>query len=206
MSQNKLIALFISLWCFAFNTNLYAQSMHNDPVSLLQYIADNMINGLKTNQATLKTKPQIVYNLAYKYVVPFADLKVMVQRVLPPYIWNNATVKQRTQFQKEFTTTVVRTYASALSSYRNQTIHFYPIRGNYQSLNTVVVESEISGSENQPIRVSYRLLRAGNTWKLYDLSVEGVSLIESFRSQFAAILARGNMEQLLAKMSAHNVR
>src|SRR6476620_1624820 len=54
-----------------------------DPVSLLKYIADNMIDGLKSNKATLKTKPSIVYNLAYKYVVPYASLNEMSKRVLP---------------------------------------------------------------------------------------------------------------------------
>ena len=77
-----------------------------DPVSLLKYIADNMIDGLKSNKATLKTKPSIVYNLAYKYVVPYASLNEMSKRVLPPRIWNSASESQKQQFQKLFTKTV----------------------------------------------------------------------------------------------------
>src|SRR5437868_14554538 len=57
-------------------------------VSLLQYIADNMIAGLKSNKATLKSKPGTVYSLAHKYVVPYANLNEMSKRVLPPRIWN----------------------------------------------------------------------------------------------------------------------
>lgn len=179
-------------------------SVQSDPVGLLKYIADNMIDQLKVNKATLKTKPGIVYNLAYKYVVPYADLPEMSKRVLPPKVWNGATASQRAQFQSEFTKLVIRTYASALTSYQDQQVRFFPVRGG--AGNSVEVKSEITSSNSSPISVSYRLLRTGSGWKLYDMSVEGISLISSFRSQFSDILANGNMNDLLARLSKHNKR
>jgi len=205
--SNKLILSFLAIsfgWMICFYAN--AQSMQSDPVALLQYIANNMISGLKSNKATLKTKPQIVYSLANKYVVPYADLAEMSRRVLPPQVWNKATPAQRAQFQKEFTRLLIRTYASALTSYQDQTIRFYPVRGGYQNASSVEVSSEITSSAHSPIRVTYRLLRAGNIWRLYDMSVEGVSLIQSFRSQFSDMLSQGDMDKLLQRMSRHNVR
>ena len=176
---------------------------HHDPV-LAQYIANNMINGLRANKATLKTKPSIVYNLAYKYVVPYASLNEMSKRVLPPRIWNSATDAQRKAFQKSFTTTVIRTYASALTNYQDQTIKFYPVRGGAGQ--TVEVRSQILSSQREPINVTYRLVRSGGGWKLYDMSVEGVSMLGSFRAQFADILSQGNMNTLLSRLSGHNSR
>lgn len=170
-----------------------------DPVNLLQSIASNMLNGLKANKATLKTKPQIVYNLAYRYVVPFADLPEMSKRVLPPSVWNSATPAQQAEFQKLFTRTLIRTYASALTSYNDQEVRFYPVRGGTGS-NTIEVKSDIVSSEAEPIHVVYRLVRVGSSWRLYDMSVEGVSLIQSFRSQFADILSRGDMDALLKRL------
>jgi phospholipid transport system substrate-binding protein len=175
-----------------------------DPVALLQYIADNMIAGLKSNQATLKTKPSIVYSLAHQYVVPYADLSEMSKRVLPPSVWNSATPGQRSAFEKQFTTLLIRTYASALTSYKDQTVKFYPVRG--ASGQTVQVSSDIVSPQSSPIHVTYRLIRVGGGWRLFDMSVEGVSLIESFRSQFADILSHGNMDQLISQMSGHNTR
>lgn len=204
MRINKLIltVLIVSFgWLMCATT--YAQS--SDPVGLLRYIANNMIAGLKANKATLKTKPQIVYSLAYRYVVPHADLTEMSKRVLPPQVWNSATSAQRARFQKEFTTTVIRTYASALTNYQDQTIQFYPVRGGSGG-NTVEVNSDIISSQTQPIHVSYRLMRVGGGWKLYDMSVEGVDMLESFRAQFADILSQGDMEQLLQRLSGHNTR
>jgi phospholipid transport system substrate-binding protein len=81
----------------------------SDPVALLQYIANNMIEHLKEHKATLKTKPQVVYALARQYVVPYADLSEMSKQVLSPAIWNNASAMQRKRFQQEFTTLLIRT-------------------------------------------------------------------------------------------------
>src|SRR3990167_33555 len=105
-----------------------ASAPEKDPVQLLQFIADNMIRGLKQNHATLKSNPQIVYNLADRYIIPYADLPIMSQRVVPPTVWNGATPAQREAFQKAFTKTLVRTYASALTAYKDQTIKFFPVR------------------------------------------------------------------------------
>lgn len=175
-----------------------------DPVMMLQGIANNMISQLKSNKATLKSKPQIVYRLANQYVVPYADLNAMSQRVLPPQVWNAATPAQRAQFKRDFTTLLIRTYASALTSYDDQVVNFYPVRGGYAGKNNVEVSSEISGSGGSPISVTYRLLRSGSVWRLYDMSVEGVGLIDSFRSQFADILSQGDMNLLLQRLNSHN--
>jgi phospholipid transport system substrate-binding protein len=204
MRTNKIFAtLILALfgWLACAVTQVQAAT-GGDPVGMLQNIADNMIAGLKQNKATLKSKPSIVYNLAYRYVVPYADLDLMSQRVIPPQTWNNATPAQRAQFKKEFTRTLIRTYASALTSYEDQTIRFYPVRGGQG--NTVEVKSLISGSQGDPISVVYRLVRSGGGWKLLDMSVEGVDMLDSFRSQFSSILSSGSMDELLRRMSAHN--
>src|SRR5690606_14933737 len=87
----------------------YAQSAatQGNPVGWLQYIAENMLDGLKSNKASPKTKPQLVYSLAYKYVVPYADVNEMAKRVIPPQVWNSASSAQRAKFQKEFTRTLI---------------------------------------------------------------------------------------------------
>lgn len=203
MRINKILLSFLLLSMTWFSCASLAQSQtQSEPVSLLRYIANNMIAGLKANKATLKTNPDAVYSLAYKYVVPYADLTEMAKRVLPPAIWNGATPEQRVQFEKEFTKTLIRTYASALTSYQDQVITFMPLRGGAQG-RTVVVNSEIRGA-GQPIQVAYRLLRVGSVWRLYDMSVEGVSMLDSFREQFSDMLAQGNMDQLLQRLSGHN--
>lgn len=199
---NKITA-FLCIWMLGWTIGLtQAHAAGEDPVPMLQHIADNMLAGLKANQASLKNKPQVVYRLANQYVVPYAALPEMSKRVLPPQTWHSATPAQRAQFQKEFTTTLIRTYASALSSYNNQTIKFYPIRG--AAGNVAVVKSQIISPDSQTIDVSYQVIQTPKGWRLMDLVVEGVGMLDSFRSQFADILSQGSMNQLLDRMANHN--
>ena len=143
----------------------------NDPVSLLQYVADHMISGLRANKATLKSKPTVVYGLAYDFVVPNASLNEMSKRVLPPRIWQAASNSQRQEFQKLFTTTVIRTYASALSNYQDQTVKFFPVRGQTSGKTMIEVKSQIVSSQRSPIDVTYYLIRVAGAWKLYDMNL-----------------------------------
>jgi phospholipid transport system substrate-binding protein len=202
MRANKIITgmVAIAVGWLSFVSVVQA-GVQGDPIGLLKYISGNMIRELKKNKATLKTKPGIVYKLAYRYVVPYADLNEMSKRVLPPSVWRSASSSQKSQFKKEFTRLVIRTYASALTSYKDQEAKFFPLRGS--AGRNVQIRGEIVGSSGN-IQVSYRLLKSGGKWKLYDMSVEGVSLISSFRSQFAGILANGNMSTLLKRLSSHN--
>lgn len=196
--------VFLMLVVFFGLVSLQAFADADGPVGMLQSVADQMIDGLKSNKVTLKSNPRFVYSLADKIVVPHADLNEMSMRVLPPQTWKSATPAQRAQFQKEFTTVLIRTYASALAEYRDETVRFFPVRGGYQGKTAVKVDSEITRTDGPSIAVSYRVVLKGSEWKLYDMMVEGVSLLESFRSQFADSLSRGDMANLIAELSKHN--
>jgi phospholipid transport system substrate-binding protein len=184
-----------------FSAHTYAAS---DPVVMLQSIADQMIHGLEANKASLKGNPGYVYSLARQVVVPHANLDEMSKRVLPPKIWNQATSTQRSQFEKEFTTLLVRTYGSALADYTDQTIRIFPVRGGIGNKTSIKVDSQIIRSNGPAIPISYRVLLNGSQWQVYDMTVEGVSLLESFRSQFADKLMQGNIDSLIKELAAHN--
>jgi len=193
----------VILMCFALLGMKIALASAS-PVALLQNIADQMIASLKSNKANLKTNPSLVYSLTYKIIVPHADLDEMSKRVLPAQTWNGATSAQKSQFKKEFTTLLVRTYASALADYTDQSVRFFPVRGGYQGKNAVRVDSQIVRTDGPSINMNYRLLLKGSEWRLYDMTVEGVSLLESFRSQFSDQLGRGNMSDLISNLKQHN--
>jgi len=173
-------------------------------VNMLRSLADQMISKLKAHKATLKTHPALVYSFANQIIVPHADLNEMSKRVLPPKTWNEATPAQRAQFQKEFTAILIRTYASALAQYKDETVQFYPARGGYAGKSMVTVDSKIIRSNGPSISVRYSLVLRGSQWKLYDMTVEGVSMLQSFRSQFADQLSRSNMAELIRVLAARN--
>lgn len=175
----------------------------NDPVGVLNSVANQLVDKLKVNKTNLHDNPKLVYSLAESIVVPHADIAEMAKRVLPPATWKGATAAQRDQFEKEFATLLVHTYASALANYNDQTIRFFPVRGGATGA-TTQVDSKIERADGPPIAVSYRMVNRGGAWKMYDLSIEGISMLESFRSQFSDLLAQGNMNALLARLAAHN--
>lgn len=204
--MRKVVTALLILFGLMLGSMQTAAASSSDPVGMVQALADQMIASLKAHKTTLKSNPALVYSLAYKIVIPHADLDEMSQRVLSPQTWNNASSSQRAQFEKEFTDLLVHTYASALADYTDQTIRFFPVRGNVIGKNNITVNSQIVRSDGPPVAVSYRLHLKGAEWKLYDMSVEGVSLLQSFQEQFRQKLSQGNMDQLLQDLKSHNMQ
>jgi phospholipid transport system substrate-binding protein len=204
--MKKIVLVFLAIFALASSINYAtaASAEAQSPTAMLQGIADHMINNLKANKATLKNNPTYVYDLADKTIVPHADLIEMSRRVLPAKTWNSATQAQRNKFRTEFTTLLVRTYASALAEYKDQDITFYPIRGGYANKSRVTVDSKIVRSDGPAISVRYQLVLKGQEWRLYDLTIEGISMLDSFRSQFADKLAQGDMVELIKELGQHN--
>lgn len=208
MKLNRiLLSLMFCVLLFSAGVSSVFAADSGGPTGLLKGIADQMIADLQRHKITLKSNRKYVYSLAYRLVVPHVDVDEMSRRVLPPQTWQKASATQRSAFEHEFVELLVHTYASALASYTDQTVEFYPIRGGYEGKRTVEVNSQItSESGAPPVGVRYRLIHEAGGWKLYDMSVEGVSVIESFRSQFADALSQGDIVALTKRLSAHNAR
>lgn len=192
------------LFILLFGLYSITASASESPTQFLQSIADQMISKLKQNKVTLKKNPSLVYSFANQIIVPHADLNAMSQRVLPAKTWANSTAAQKAAFKKEFTTTLIRTYASAIAQYTDQTIKFFPVRGDVSGKSMIDVNSQIIPSDGPSIDVTYRLSAAGSGWKLIDLTVDGVSMLESFRSQFSEQLSHNDMAQLIQTLKQHN--
>ncbi len=189
------------LLCFISNT-VFADS---SPIAVVQSTTDQMLAQLQVHKATLKTDPNVVYNIVNRILLPHADLVTMSRSVVGRTAWLNASQADRQAFIQQFTMTLMRTYASALASYDNQSVKVYPIRGGYANQSQVQVNTEVSQPDGPPIPVSYRMARAGDDWRLIDFSVDGVSIVENYRAQFASDLNSGNLALLTQKLAQHNV-
>ena len=169
------------------------------PVPMLESSANQIIQTLKQNQATLKQNHQIVYQAIERYLLPNVDVNGMSRSVLGRLAWNKASAAEKKEFTQAFTQLVIRTYASPLAEYSGETVKFAPYRESDNSRFTRV-NSIISRSNGQRIPLSYNLVSKNGQWKIYDLSVEGVSLLQSFRSQFGQVLQSSSMQDLIAQM------
>lgn len=171
----------------------------NSPVPMLEQTANNIISSLKENKASLKSNPNIIYQAVETNLLPIVDVAGMSRSVLGRQAWNKATAMQRTQFSKAFTRLVIRTYSSPLAQYSDESVQFLPVRGSINSrflrVNSIIVRT---GGQN--ISLSYSLVDKNGQWKIYDMSVEGVSLLQSFRSQFSAALQNSSIDEVIKQM------
>lgn len=174
------------------------------PATQLQKIANQMITQLESNKSQLHSM-RVIRRIVNQTLLPNVDMDRMSSSVVGRD-WRTATAAQRTQFEKEFSYLVTTTYASALSSYNGDKVNFQPIRGDYASSQTLRVNSMIVRPNGQHIAITYDVLRNGNAWKVYDFSIEHVSMVQSYRSQFSGVLASGGMPALLARLQGHNKR
>jgi phospholipid transport system substrate-binding protein len=117
--------------------------------------------------------------------------------------WNRASPEQQEAFQREFRSLLLRTYATALSKYRNQTIDYKPLRSQPGDTD-VTVKTEILQPGGQPVAVDYALEKSGDNWKVYDIVIEGVSLVTNYRSQFSNEIKQSGMDGLIQKLAAKN--
>lgn len=187
-----LLLLILSPLCFAIES----------PATQLQQVANTMIAQLEKNKSQLQNM-SVIRRIVNNVLIPNVDVDRMSASVVGRD-WRTATPAQRSQFEKEFSDLVTTTYASALSSYDGDIVQFQPIRENYESKQSVKVNSIIIRKSGQRIPISYDVVRQGNSWKVYDFSIEHISMVQSYHSQFSDVLARGGMPALLTRLQSHN--
>ncbi|GGI81099.1 Tgt2/MlaC family protein [Legionella impletisoli] len=192
----KTIKAFLILVTLVLSQIVMAES---SPIPMLEGAANKITNTLKENRASLKNNPQVIHTAVRQYLLPIVDVTGMSRSVLGRQAWNKATSAEKQQFIREFTQLVIRTYATPLAEYSDEKVKFLPLRGPING-RFVRVNSVIVRSSGPNIPLSYSLVTKNGQWKIYDLSVEGVSLLQSFRSQFGQVLQNSNMAELIAQM------
>ncbi len=182
-----------------------AMMAQGSPVPMLEQTANDIISTLKENKSSLKSDPNIIYGAVEKHLLPIVDVAGMSRSVLGRQAWNKASTAQRAQFSQAFTRLVIRTYSSPLAQYSDETVQFLPVRG---ALNTrfMRVNSLIVRSQGQNIPLTYSLVDKNGQWRIYDISVEGVSLLQSFRSQFAQALQNSSIDELIKQMQQKQIK
>ena len=172
------------------------------PDELVKKTADEVLAAIKTDKDIQSGDQKKIFALAEEKILPYFNLDRVSRMVLGKY-WREANTAQKAAFQREFRSLLLRTYASALSKYRNQTIEFKPLRMRPDDA-TVTVETEILQPGGQPIGVDYALEKSGDSWKVYDIAIEGVSLVTNYRGQFGNEIRQSGIDGLIEKLKEKN--
>lgn len=174
------------------------------PLAMLKSTSSQMLHELDKHLGNLKHNDKLVYNLVNRVLVPHFDLVSMSRAVVGRDCWQKASSATQQQFIAEFTRYVIRTYSSALQSYDGEKIRFYPIRGGITD--KVQIDSDLVLKNGPPIQMQYRMIQQRGQWLIYDFSVDGVSIIKNYNSQFAGTLRQGGLDKLVQKLHENNNR
>jgi phospholipid transport system substrate-binding protein len=117
--------------------------------------------------------------------------------------WRQATPEQQKQLMGEFRSLLLRTYAGALSAVKDQTVRVKPLRAA-QGDTEVIVRSEIVQNRGEPIQLDYRMEKTDSAWKIYDLNVLGVWLVETYRNQFTQEINAKGIDGLIRSLADRN--
>lgn len=172
------------------------------PDVLVKTTANDVLEIIKKDRDIQSGNMTKITALAEEKILPHFDFVAMSKSVLGKN-WREASKEQQDQFIAEFRTLLVRTYASALSKYRNQTIDYKPFRAQ-PSDTRVTVKTQILQSGGPALPVDYVLKQTGEAWKVVDISIEGVSLVTNYRGQFTNELKQTDMTGLIQRIADKN--
>ncbi len=174
------------------------------PNAMISRLTGEVLELIKTDKNLQDGDINRIMSVVDAKIMPNVNFARMTASATGP-AWRQASAEQRSRLQQEFKSLLVRTYAGALKQVKNQTVEVQPLRAQ-PSDNEVTVRTLIRG-QGEPVQVDYRMERTpgqGTGWKIYDLNVVGVWLVDSYRPQFAQQLSAGGVDALIKSLSERN--
>jgi phospholipid transport system substrate-binding protein len=189
---------------FAFSGSALAQEAQEAPDKLISRISQEVLASAKTDKDVQSGNRQRIMQLVETKIVPHADFQRATALVTGRY-WRTATPLQQQQLTDEFRKLLVYTYSGAMAQVRDQQIDVKPLRADPASIDDVIVNSEFRKSRGaEPVQVSYRLAKAADGWKIYDVNVMGMWVGLTYKDSFANELNKGGIDGLITTLSEKN--
>jgi phospholipid transport system substrate-binding protein len=191
-------ALFLLLTVF-FSTSVLAIQA---PEDLVAKTTDKITSTLRLEQDKIKANPERLYEIVDEVVLPHFDFERMSRWALGKY-WPKAKKDERTQFVQEFRTLLVRTYAKALNDNYDQKIDMLPVRMRNDG-QEATVRTEVQQPAGFPIPIDYKMYIKGDAWKVYDVSVDAISLVANYRTSFSKEIRKDGLPKLITRLADRN--
>lgn len=165
--------------------------------------SSQVIARLQQEKARLDAEPGRIYELINELVIPHFDFYGVSRYVLGA-AWKNASPEQQNLFVEQFRTLLVRTYANALRQYSENEIVYHPEQISEGSP-LVIVRTEVKGvNGTNSIPIHYRMHTVDGAWKVIDVSVDGVSLVSTYRGSFASEIRKNGLDRLISRLTERN--
>jgi phospholipid transport system substrate-binding protein len=172
------------------------------PEALIEKLGKELIANIRSDKAIQGGDIAKLSELVDRLVMPHVNFQRMTSLAAGRW-WRQASPEQRDALMTEFRTLLLRTYAGALAAVDDQTIRMRPTRGVTDTAD-VIVRSEIVQPRGEPIQLDYRMQKTENGWKIYDVNVLGVWLVETYRTQFNQEAAKSGVDGLIKSLAEKN--
>lgn len=182
---------------------LFAQTpdQSTPPDALIKMVVTEVMATVKSDPDIQKGNIPKIVDLVEKKIVPYTDMRRTTEMAMGPN-WKKATPEQQAQLSVEFKNLLIRTYSGALSQLRDQTVQFKPLRAAPDD-KEVIVKTVVIG-RGDPVPLDYRLEKTPNGWKVYDMNIMGVWLVEAYRNQFSNQISQNGIEGLVKFLQDRN--
>lgn len=171
-----------------------------DPTALIQDVASGILKELDANRAAYRDNPKMVRALADKYLLPYFDTQYSAQLVLGRY-WRTATEDQRTRFVAAFQDSMLQNYGNALVNFTANRLKVQPGRVDPGS-DVASVSTAINRDDGTTVPVIYVLHKTPSGWKAWDVKIEGISYVKSFRDDFAAQIGQNGLDSVITRLQS----
>lgn len=179
----------------------FARAQDEAPDALIKRVSTDVLDSIKADKAVQAGETSRVIALVDAKIIPNVNFTRMTASAVGRN-WRQATPEQQKRLQEEFKVLLVRTYSGALAQVKDQSVNVKPMRAGGGDTE-VVVRSEVLG-RGDPVQLDYRMEKTASGWKIYDLNVLGVWLVETYRTQFAQEISAKGVDGLIASLSQRN--
>jgi phospholipid transport system substrate-binding protein len=175
-----------------------AQAPDQSPEAMVKQVTNDVLEAIKEDKGLQAGDKQKALALAEQKVLPHLDF-VEMTRLAAGRTWNTSTPDQRDRLVAAFRAMLVRTYANAIDVYRGQTMMVEPARVPTSATEATVRNRYVSPGR-RPTPVDYLMRKSGSEWKIYDIVVDGISLVLTYRSQFEEAARNNGVEGLITQL------
>lgn len=194
----------VFLTCFLVSV---VQAAPAKPRDIIESATSALIEELQAEREAKTLSPKAIQALAQKLLIPHLDLTKVSRLVLGKY-WRRASSEQKEKFQELFITMLMNTYTTALAENIDvaltRKVNYLPMTTDSSIVDNITVRTEINSTTGKPVPINYRLHLKKDKWKIYDVTVAGISLVITYRNNFSSEIRRGGLDKLITRLASHN--
>jgi phospholipid transport system substrate-binding protein len=192
------------LWLMAVTMSFTASAADNTtalkPDELVKQVAANVLKDLDANRAEYRKQPSKVGQMVDKYLLPHFDTTYAAQAVLAKH-WRTATPEQRKRFIDAFYQSMLQNYGEALIDFTPERLEVLPYQGKPDD-KSATVRTTVRRDNGSKVPVNYSLRKTADGWKAFDVTIEGVSYVKSFRTDFGSEIDQKGLDAVIQRLES----